>query len=59
MQRGRFRGLYHTSHPLTSVVDGEVISGSGDYSGKIFQIIKQGSNGGFWTIEISNTLETN
>jgi hypothetical protein len=57
--RGRFRGLYHTMHPLASFSDGQVITGAGDLSGKTLQVIKQGINGGLWLVETSNTLETN
>ena len=57
--RGRMRGMYHICHPLTSFVDGQIFSGSNDYAGKIFQIVKQGWNGGMWCIETSNQVETN
>jgi hypothetical protein len=59
MIRGRFRGMYHMCHPIANFTDGQIISGSGNFTGKVFQIVKTGTNGGFWTIEISNTLETN
>jgi hypothetical protein len=57
--RGRFRGLYHitTYHPL--IQDGQIISGSNHYNGKIFQAIKGSASNGVWAIEISNTVETN
>lgn len=38
--RGRVRGLYHVCHPLTSFVDGDIISGTGDYAGRTFMIVK-------------------
>lgn len=57
--RGRFRGLYHTMHPLATFADSQVISGAADYAGKTFQAVVKGVNGGMWLVETSNTLETN
>lgn len=57
--RGRFRGLYHTMHPIATFSDGQAITGAGDYAGKTFQAVKQGVNAGMWFVETSNTLETN
>ncbi len=57
--RGRFRGLYHIAHPLTTFVDGQTIQGSNDLAGKTIQIVTKGALSGFWGIETSNTVETN
>jgi hypothetical protein len=57
--RGSFRGLYQVGHPATNFTDGQIISGSGDYSGKIFMIIKWAPDFSFWALEISPTVETN
>ena len=37
--RGRFRGLFQCCHPKVSFSDGQVISGAGDYAGKVFQSV--------------------
>jgi hypothetical protein len=56
--RGRFRGLYFPCHANTQFNDGQLIFGSGEYSGKIFFCLPL-----YWSsivaVEISNTLETN
>jgi hypothetical protein len=57
--RGRYRGLYHTMHPLATFTDGQVINGAGDYAGKTFQVISKGVNNGMWIVETSATVETN
>ncbi len=57
--RGRYRGLYYTEHPQTSFTDGQVISGSNDYAGKIFTVIRQSVQGSVWLLETSPTLEFN
>lgn len=62
--RGRLRGIYQLCHPKASFADGQTISGSGDFAGKTFQIVRdvQGPSGGYsapFAIETSNTLETN
>jgi len=57
--RGKMRGMYHLPYPITSFSDGQIISGSGEYYGKAFQVVKQGWNAGMWCIEISNTVDTN
>lgn len=57
--RGRFRGLYHVGHPVASFANSQTLSGGGDYAGKTFQIVAPGLSGGFWAVEISNTVETN
>jgi hypothetical protein len=57
--RGRFRGLYHSAHPLATWTDGQVVSGASDYAGKTLQAVVKGVNSGMWFVETSNTLETN
>lgn len=57
--RGRVRGLWHFGHPVTTIPDGQVISGSNAHLGKLFKKVGNGVNGGMWLVEISNTVETN
>lgn len=57
--RGRLRGMYHLCHATALFVDGQILSGTNDYAGKTFQVVRGGINGGIWLIEISNTVETN
>lgn len=38
--RGRLRGLYMICHPVTSFNDGDLISGTGAYAGRTFQVVK-------------------
>lgn len=60
--RGEMRGFWHLCHPVASVVDGTLIYGTGEYAGKVFQIIKPGvgnSGGGIFLIERSATVKTN
>lgn len=57
--RGRMRGLWQPLHAIASFTDGDTFSGTGDLSGKTFEVVKQGGNGGVYMIETSNTLETN
>lgn len=57
--RGYMRGFWHFCHPIASVSDGFRFSGSGDLTGRIFQIVKPSNNAGLYTMEISNTVETN
>jgi len=58
--RGRWRGMYHLCHPAANFSDGQIINAAGDYAGKTFQIVKfAGLWGGFFAVEISNTVETN
>jgi hypothetical protein len=57
--RGRLRGLFFPCHPLANFGDGQVISGTGETSGKTFQIVQAGGNNGQWAVEISDTVETN
>ena len=57
--RGRWRGMYHICHSVTSFGDGQVFAGSGDFAGKQFYVIRSGTSGGMFAVEISNTVETN
>jgi len=59
MIRGRIRGLYHVCHPLANFADGQTFQGSNDLAGKTFMIVWQSRAGGYWAVEISNTLDTN
>jgi hypothetical protein len=60
MLRGRLRGLYHPCHPVSSLSDGQIVVGGGDYAGKSFMVIKTDITGNsVWMLEISNTVETN
>ena len=54
--RGTMRGFYHVCHPVATFVDGQMFSGSGDYVGKIFQMVKYSGNSGIYCMEISNTV---
>jgi hypothetical protein len=57
--RGRVRGLYQVCHPIGNFVDGQIIYGANDFSGKTFQIVKPSGYAGYWAVETSNTVETN
>jgi hypothetical protein len=58
--RGRLRGCYQVCHPIATFSDGQVISGTGDYAGKTFQIVKTiFNNNSCVAMETSNTVETN
>lgn len=57
--RGRMRGLYQFGHAQSNFNDGQLISGSVDYAGKMFQIVSPSIRGGFWAFEVSPTVETN
>lgn len=60
IMRGRMRGMWHICHPPSgSVADGDTISGVGELAGKSFLFIKLGQTGGVYSIETSDTLETN
>jgi hypothetical protein len=58
-KRGRLRGLYALSHPISNFADGQTFQGGNDYAGTSFALIKQGPNGGMWAVETSATVETN
>lgn len=57
--RGRIRGLYHTSHPVTFLGDGQIFQGADELAGKTFMVIRPSPNSGLWLMEISNTVEVN
>jgi len=57
--RGRMRGFYHVLHALGGFSDGQTFTGTGDYAGKTFILMKQSSNSGVYLIETSNTVENN
>jgi hypothetical protein len=57
--RGKYRGLYQPCHYASSFQLGQIISGSGDFVGRTFMMIKEGRNSGHWAIEISPTVEAN
>jgi hypothetical protein len=57
--RGMYRGLYQVLHSPGNFSDGQTISGTGNFAGKTFLIIKGGINGGFWALETSATISTN
>ncbi len=60
MLRGWMRGFYNFGHPVSSVTDGDTITGTGDFAGKSFKFIKAtGSSSGTYTMETSNTWDTN
>lgn len=60
---GRMRGIWAPLHPLASFNHGDTVTGTGDFAGKTFEVIKtvSGSGGaaGAAFIETSDTLETN
>ena len=56
--RGQLRGMYQILHPSTNFVDGQIFSGSLDYSRKTFQVFKT-TPSGIYAFETSNTLLTN
>lgn len=57
--RGEMRGMYQICHPLTSFNDGQIFSGSNQYSNQIFQVVKRGPNSGMWAFDITNNVQTN
>lgn len=61
--RGRLRGFYQILHPILNFSDGQTFSGSGDYAGKTFKIVKTSTDGagavGLYVMETSATVETN
>lgn len=56
---GELRGMYHQAHAISNFSDGDTLSGAGDYTGRSFYIVKQSPNSGVYTVETSNTLNTN
>jgi hypothetical protein len=59
--RGRLRGLWHNCHAAGGFSDGQTFSGAGDFAGKTFQCVKQGTSASpaCFVLETSATLETN
>jgi len=57
--RGRMRGFHHFLHAIANVVDGQTFTGSADYPGRTFEVLKQSGNSGVYFMETSDTLETN
>lgn len=57
--RGRLRGLWHFCHSPTNVTDGDTFSGTGDYAGRSFMLIKPTANVCTFCIEVSATVEAN
>lgn len=60
--RGRLRGLYGVCHSTTYFIDGQTITGTQEYAGKTFRILKTGATSlgnTLIAIETSNTVETN
>jgi hypothetical protein len=57
-RRGLLRGFWHYLHPLGATSDDDTFDGVGDFAGKRFRIIKQGTNGSY-VEEISDTWRTN
>lgn len=57
--RGRMRGFWHFLHTAASIADLDTVTGVGDLAGKTFLFLKLGGNAGVYTMETSNTWETN
>ena len=57
--RGQLRGIYQVLHPVANFSDAQMFSGSLDYNGKTFRIIKTTPGSGIYAIETSDTLLTN
>lgn len=57
--RGRMRGFWQFLHPVGSVIDGDILTGTGELNGKTFLVIKSSGNGGMYIMETSDTVETN
>lgn len=58
-QRGKLRGLYHPMTSYTNFTNGQIISGSGEFTGKTFMAIRYSYGGSCWLLEISPTVDTN
>lgn len=56
---GHLRGFYHQVHAVANFGDGDTFGGAGLLSGRSFKMIKSSMNGGVYTMETSNTLDTN
>jgi len=57
--RGQLRGFYQCLHPIANFSDQQVLSGSLDFGGKTFLVLKTTPNSAVYVIETSNTLLTN
>ncbi len=57
--RGKFRGLYQICHSISNFSDGQVFSGSGDFAGRTFMVVKTSPYSSMWGLEISPTVDTN
>lgn len=57
--RGRMRGLWAFLHPVASVIDGDILIGSGELVGKTFLVVKSSGTGGLYIMETSDTVESN
>jgi hypothetical protein len=57
--RGRMRGLWQFLHPVGSVIDGDILIGTGELFGKTFLVVKASGNGGMYIMETSDTVESN
>ena len=49
--RGRMRGLYQQIHDLSGTADGDTFSGSGDYAGKTFKLVRGNTTSNGFAIE--------
>lgn len=57
--RGRMRGFWAFPHATSSVAHLEELQGSGELAGKRFLFIKGSGSNGMYSIEVSDTVETN
>ncbi len=57
--RGRMRGLWAWLHPIASLIDGDILIGTGELAGKTFLTVKASGNAGLFIMETSDTLESN
>ena len=57
--RGRLRGFVYPSHGEAAFADGAVITGSGYFDTRTFQVLIYGAASGVIAIETSATLDTN
>lgn len=57
--RGRYRGLVHICHSLASIGDGSTFTGTGEFSGRTYDVVNTAGAGGMVGVETSDTLDTN
>ena len=57
--RGRMRGFWLELHAASNFADGDTFTGVGDVNGKTFLMLKSSGSSGIYTLETSDTLETN